>query len=84
MSELLCIVIEDEPLAAKVVTDYIGQVPFLKLQACFKDAIDALEWLRSGTTDLIFLDIHLPRLKGNCFFEITSPTARRYCYYCLR
>lgn len=32
MPEIRCIIVEDEPLAAKVLADYIAQVPFLKLQ----------------------------------------------------
>lgn len=69
MSEIKCIIIEDEPLATKVLTDYISQVPFLLLQASFKDAILATDYLRDHKTDLIFLDIHLPRLKGMAFLK---------------
>ena len=45
MSKIKCIIIEDEPLAVKVLSDYISQVPFLELQATFKDAILATDWL---------------------------------------
>ena len=72
MSEIKCIIIEDEPLAVKVLSDYISQVPFLGLQSSFKDAILATEWLRHNTTDLIFLDIHLPKLKGMAFLKTLS------------
>lgn len=76
MSELRCIIIEDEPLATKVLTDYIAQVPFLKLQGAFKDAIVATGWLRDHDTDLMFLDIHLPKLKGMAFLKtLTHPPA---------
>src|SRR5678809_743777 len=69
MSKIKCIIIEDEPLAAKVLSDYILQTPFLDLQATFKDAILATDWLRYNITDLIFLDIHLPKLKGMAFLK---------------
>lgn len=69
MSEIRCIVIEDEPLAVKVLTDYIGQVPFLKLEGAFRDALLATDYLRDRSVDLIFLDIHLPRLKGMAFLK---------------
>ena len=72
MSEIKCIIIEDEPLAVKVLSDYISQVPFLELQNSFKDAILATEWLRHNSTDLIFLDIHLPKLKGMAFLKTLS------------
>jgi two-component system, LytTR family, response regulator len=76
MSKIKCIIIEDEPLAVKVLADYISQVPFLELQATFKDAIQATDYLRNHTTDLIFLDIHLPRLKGMAFLKtLTHPPA---------
>src|SRR6476620_1340057 len=74
MSKIKCIIIEDEPLAAKVLSDYILQTPFLELQATFKDAILATDWLRYNVTDLIFLDIHLPKLKGMAFLKtLTHP-----------
>jgi two-component system LytT family response regulator len=69
MSEIRCIVVEDEPLAVKVLTDYIAQVPFLKLEGTFKDALLATDYLRNHSIDLIFLDIHLPRLKGMAFLK---------------
>jgi two-component system, LytTR family, response regulator len=69
MSKLTCIIVEDEPLAVKVLTDYVLQVPFLDLKAAFKDAILATEWLRENAVDLIFLDIHLPKLKGMSFLK---------------
>jgi len=69
MSKIKCIIIEDEPLAVKVLSDYISQVPFLELQKTFRDAILATEYLRDNHTDLIFLDIHLPKLKGMAFLK---------------
>ena len=76
MSNLKCIIVEDEPLAVKVLKDYVAQVPFLELQGTFKDAILATEFLRQHTTDLIFLDIHLPKLKGMAFLKtIPHPPA---------
>ncbi|HAQ18535.1 MAG TPA: DNA-binding response regulator [Prolixibacteraceae bacterium] len=69
MSKIKCIIIEDEPLAVKVLSDYISQVPFLELQGTFKDAILATDYLQDNTTDLIFLDIHLPKLKGMAFLK---------------
>lgn len=72
MSRIKCIIIEDEPLAVKVLSDYISQIPFLELQATFKDAILATDYLRDNTTELIFLDIHLPKLKGMAFLKTLS------------
>lgn len=74
MSKINCIIIEDEPLATKILTEYIAEVPFLALQNTFKDAILATTYLRTNNVDLIFLDIHLPRLKGMAFLKtLTNP-----------
>src|SRR6188474_3222969 len=76
MSKIKCIIVEDEPLATKVLADYISQVPFLELQGAFKDAILATDFLRNNNTDLIFLDIHLPKLKGMAFLKtLANPPA---------
>jgi len=76
MSKIRCIIVEDEPLAVKVLSDYIQEVPFLELLGKFKDAILASDYLRNNTVDLIFLDIHLPKLKGMAFLKtLSSPPA---------
>jgi two-component system, LytTR family, response regulator len=76
MSKITCIIVEDEPLAAKVLSDYVSEVPFLELKGTFKDAILASEYLRDNSVDLIFLDIHLPKLKGMAFLKtLTHPPA---------
>jgi DNA-binding LytR/AlgR family response regulator len=76
MSKLTCIIIEDEPLAVRILSDYVSQVPFLELRGTFKDAILATEYLRDNQPDLIFLDIHLPKLKGMAFLKtLANPPA---------
>jgi DNA-binding LytR/AlgR family response regulator len=69
MSKYSCIIIEDEPLAAEVLADYVKQVPFLELKGICSDAIFAIEVLQKQKIDLIFLDIHLPKIKGFDFIE---------------
>ncbi|ASZ12505.1 LytTR family DNA-binding domain-containing protein [Chitinophaga pendula] len=76
MSKIKCIIVEDEPLAAKVLSDYIAAVPFLELLKVCKDAILAAEFLRQESIDLMFLDIHLPKLKGMAFLKtLADPPA---------
>jgi two-component system, LytTR family, response regulator len=72
MSKISCIIIEDEPLAVKILSDYIAHVPFLELKGSFKDALLATDYLLENGIDLIFLDIHLPRLKGMDFLKTLS------------
>ena len=69
MQKITCLIVEDEPLAAEVLEDYISQLSFLQLVRTCGDAIYALEVLQSEKIDLIFLDIHLPKLKGLDFIK---------------
>lgn len=72
MRKINCLIIEDEPLAAEVLQDYIGQVSFLNLTGTAGDAITALDMLQPDEVDLIFLDIHLPKLKGIDFVKMLN------------
>ena len=69
MEKFNCIIVEDEPLAAEVLEDYVKQVPYLQLKAICTDAIYAMEVLQKEKIEVIFLDIHLPRLKGIDFIR---------------
>src|ERR1700733_14321474 len=69
MEKYNCIIIEDEPLAAEILQEYIADIPFLELKNTYKDALSALEDMRSNDIDLIFLDINLPKLKGLDFIQ---------------
>lgn len=64
MQQYKCIIVEDEPLAAEVIKDYVLQIPFLQLRGICTDALYAMEMLQKEKIDLVFLDIHLPKLKG--------------------
>ncbi|HMF72977.1 MAG TPA: LytTR family DNA-binding domain-containing protein [Flavitalea sp.] len=69
MEKFNCIIVEDEPLAAEILEDYVKQVPFLSLKAVCSDAIYAMEILKKETIQVVFLDIHLPKLKGIDFIK---------------
>ncbi|MEO7140873.1 MAG: response regulator, partial [Ferruginibacter sp.] len=69
MEKINCIIVEDEPLAVEILVDYIKQVPFLHLKAICNDALYAMEILKSLEIQLVFLDIHLPKLKGIDFIK---------------
>lgn len=72
MKPLQCIIIEDEPLASEILEDYLRQLPQLELMASFPDALFALEFLQREKVDVIFLDLHLPKLKGFDFLKTLS------------
>lgn len=59
-----CIIIEDQPPAQRILKKYIEDVGSLTLKATFTDAVQAMEFLKNESVDLIFLDIHLPKISG--------------------
>ncbi|MCA0237900.1 MAG: LytTR family transcriptional regulator DNA-binding domain-containing protein [Bacteroidetes bacterium] len=61
---LRCLIVEDESLPAELLAEYVRQTPGLVLSGICPDAIFALEWLNREPVDVLFLDIHLPQLKG--------------------
>ena len=62
--KLRTIAIDDEPLAIKLLTDYITKTPFLELTGTFDNPLDAIEYLHQETVDLILVDIQMPDLTG--------------------
>lgn len=72
MKKISCLIVEDEPPATRILKRYIEQLSFLQLEGSFKDALYASAYLQEHTTDLIFLDIHLPGLKGTNFLKTLS------------
>jgi len=75
MQALNCLIVEDEPLAADIICDYIAQVPLLELKGVCENVFEAMEKLRDEKIDLIFLDINLPKLSGIDFLK----TIRHNC-----
>jgi DNA-binding LytR/AlgR family response regulator len=61
---MTCIAVDDEKLVLDLLVDNIRQVPFLKLAARCKNALEAAEVLHKQKVDLIFLDIQMPALNG--------------------
>lgn len=67
--ELKTLIIDDEPLAHDIIMDYAQGVPFINITArCFL-ATEAFTILKQEDIDLIFLDIHMPKLKGLDFLR---------------
>ena len=64
-----CIIVEDQPPAQRILQKYIGEMGSLSLKATFSDAIRAMEYLKTEPVDIIFLDIHLPKLSGIDFLK---------------
>lgn len=64
MKKLSCIIVDDEPVARKILQEFTGQVPFLDLLGKFESAMKAEEFLQSHQPDIIFLDIEMPKVSG--------------------
>ena len=61
---IICLIIDDEPLAQRVIERYLGNLPHLMLAGKCNNSIEALEMLYEQEIDLIFLDINMPKLTG--------------------
>ncbi|MEM7107483.1 MAG: LytTR family DNA-binding domain-containing protein [Bacteroidota bacterium] len=59
-----CIAVDDEPLALKVIADYVQNVPFLELIDTFENPFEALQVINNETIDIAFIDINMPGLTG--------------------
>lgn len=59
-----CIIIDDEPLAIKVIQNHIEQISGLKVLATFEDAMDGFTFMQKQQVDLLFLDIQMPQITG--------------------
>jgi DNA-binding LytR/AlgR family response regulator len=59
-----CIAVDDEPLALEKVKLFIEKLPQLKLEATFRNATDALYFVRSHDVKIIFLDIQMDKMTG--------------------
>ncbi len=64
-----CIIIEDQPPAQRILKKYIEDYDSLELVGVFGDAIKTMQFLKTNTVDLMFLDIHLPKLSGIDFLK---------------
>ena len=64
MNPLRCFVVDDEPLAVKMLENFIDRTPFLELSASFTDPVLALSEIRTQAPQLVFLDIQMPDLSG--------------------
>lgn len=70
-----CLVVDDEPIARKIIISYIQQTRTLRLSGECTNALLAIEALRttSKATDIVFLDINMPNLSGLQLVKILQP-----------
>lgn len=61
---LQCVIVEDEPLALSLLSDYVNRTAGLHLSAAISNPLEALKYLEENETDLLFLDVQMPDLTG--------------------
>lgn len=64
MKKLSCIIVDDEPVARKILHEFVEQVPFMQTLGKFENAIKAEAFLKNNDIDLLFLDIEMPKISG--------------------
>lgn len=64
MKNITCIIIDDEPLAIKLLENFVERTPVLTFIASYTDSVKALAALKSNPVDLVFLDIQMPDMDG--------------------
>ncbi|WP_276737753.1 LytR/AlgR family response regulator transcription factor [Prevotella pallens] len=61
---LSCIIVDDEPLAIRLLENFIERTPFLTLKASFTDSVAAMQFIINDSADVLFLDIQMPDMNG--------------------
>lgn len=64
MNTIRCIVVDDEPLAVRLMESYVAKTPFLSLKGSFTSGTAAYSFLQDNPVDLLFCDIQMPNLSG--------------------
>lgn len=72
---LTCMVVDDEPLAVKLLASFVERTPFLRLVGAYFDPLEAVAAL-TPQVDLLFLDIQMPGLTGMELSRLVQPPTR--------
>jgi two-component system LytT family response regulator len=67
-----CHIIEDEPMASKLLQLYVSKLPELELITVSDNPLHALESLKTNPVDLLFLDIRMPEMTGLSLLEVLT------------
>ena len=61
---MTCIIVDDEPLAVKLMESFVAKTPDLELLGSFTDSVEAINAIKEQKPNLLFLDIQMPDLNG--------------------
>ncbi|NBB75131.1 MAG: response regulator [Bacteroidetes bacterium] len=67
------LIVDDEPIACRVLAAHLRQIPDVEIVAQCTNALEALRLVREEAVDLVFLDIEMPTLNGIGFVEAIDP-----------
>jgi DNA-binding LytR/AlgR family response regulator len=67
--KIKCLIIDDEPIAIRVIVSYIEKLEDFEISDTFTNALNALNELHNQPVDLLFLDIQMPGINGMEFFR---------------
>jgi two-component system, LytTR family, response regulator len=67
---MTCLIVEDEPLARTLMTQYVSKVPSLELIKACSNPLEALEILRGTHIDILFLDVQMPEITGITLLKV--------------
>ena len=70
--KLKCIIIDDEPVARKVLQEFIEEVDFLELAGHAENPLKAMSLLENNNIDIVFLDINMPKINGIDFLKTSK------------
>ncbi len=70
--KLNVILVDDEPAAREILRTHLNRIPGVIIQDEFKNAIDALSYLKDHLADLVFLDINMPEVSGLSFAKLVQ------------
>jgi DNA-binding LytR/AlgR family response regulator len=69
MTTIKCLIVEDEPIAAQVIENYLHKLDTYEIVEICHNALSAFEYLQSNPVDLVFLDIQMPKMSGLEFLK---------------
>ncbi|GAB2949500.1 hypothetical protein GCM10027048_13230 [Hymenobacter coalescens] len=72
---LRCLLVDDEPLALRLLAGYVERIPFLQLVGTCRSALEAMQVLPREPVDVLFLDVQMPDLTGVEFVRTLRPNA---------
>ena len=73
---MTCTIVDDEPLAVKLLESFVAKTPDLQLLGSFTDSVEAINAIKEQAPDLLFLDIQMPDLNGMELAHMVSENTR--------